>query len=199
MDIHSASTVSDRIVEALLDQIGSSNMSAGDSIASERQLMQGFNVSRLACREALAKLQGMGILKTRHGKRTFLADIDDSFVNPSVLKLLLAQGTISNADVIETRLMVEPSTAKLAAIRASDEKKSQLVEDARRISDDLHKLSILERAERFAAVDVAFHREIAVASGNAALPMILKNMHELLVRIRLEALIQVHPTKAYVV
>ena len=109
-------------------------------LPSERELMREFGVSRLACREALAKMQGMGILKARHGKGVYLTDIRSMSVNPAVLRLLQVYGDISNANVLQARLIIEPPSA-------------------------------------------------GAASGNPVFPMLLKDIHELLWRVRFEVLI----------
>ena len=189
MDVHSKTSISDHIVEELLERIRTNKLTAGDVLPSERALMQDFGVSRLACREALAKLQGMGILKAHHGKGVYLADIESLSVNPAVLRLLQVYGNISNTNVLEARLIIEPPAAALAAQRAGPDERDAIFKGVQDTEKDLKGLPILERVQRFAEVDVEFHQTVASAGGNPVLPMLLKNMHELMLRVRLEVLI----------
>lgn len=189
MDVHSTSSVSDRIAEQLLDRIRTKGLSEGDSLPSERELVREFQVSRLACREALAKLQGMGVLKIRHGKGVYLADIRGLSVSPAMLRLLQVRSETSSADVLEARLIIEPAAAGLAARRASAAEKEALLRQVQDSAKDLADLPLVERAQRFAEEDVSFHQTVAAASGNPVFPLLLKSMHELLLRVRLEVLI----------
>ena len=189
MDVHSTTNISDRIAEQLLDRIRTEGLSVGDLLPSERDLMKEFGVSRLACREALAKLQGMGILKARHGKGAYLADIRDLSVAPAVLRLLQVHGDISNANVLEARMIIEPAAAGLAASRANSAQRDALVKQALDATQGLADLPVVERAQRFAEEDVTFHQAVAAGSGNPVIPMLFRTMHELLLRVRLEVLI----------
>jgi GntR family transcriptional repressor for pyruvate dehydrogenase complex len=189
MKIHDTSSISDRIVEQLLEMIRKNELKSGDRLLSEREMMNNFGVSRLACREALAKLQGMGVLKARHGKGVFLTDIRSMSVNPEVLQLLQVYGDISNADVLQARLIIEPPSASYAAKNAGPGEKKQIKEITNKVEQSLEGLGPLEKAKRFAEEDVNFHQAVAAASGNPVLPMLLKSMHELLYRIRFEVLI----------
>jgi GntR family transcriptional repressor for pyruvate dehydrogenase complex len=189
MDIHSKNSISDRLVEQLLERIRQNKLSSGDMLPSERELVQEFGISRLACREAIAKMRGMGILEARHGKGVYLRDIENLSVNHEILRLLQVYGSISNANVIEARLIIEPVAASLAAQRASTEEREAIGRRALEGEQVLTDLSVLERAQRFAEADVAFHQAVASASGNQVLPMLLKSMHELLWRVRFEVLL----------
>lgn len=189
IDVHANTNVADRMARALLDQIMTQKFSAGQALPSERELMRQFNVSRLACREALAKLRGMGIIESHHGKGTYLANTDELSVTPVSLELLQSQGHISNDDILEARLIIEPSGARLAASRADSSHRRLILDQANTQGDSFEGLSVVEYARHFSDVDIAFHQSVAAASGNPVLPMLLKSMHELLLRIRLEVLI----------
>jgi len=189
LDIRQQANIADRIAEDLVDRILSDNFDIGEFLPSERNLMQEFGVSRLVCREALAKLRGMGIIKTRHGKGAFLADVKEAAVNPATLRILKAHGNISNTDVLQARLIIEPEAAGLAASHRNRTQSEQIYRQAEQAVGEYANLPLVERTQRCAEADVLFHQAIAAASGNPLLPMLLKSMHELLLRVRLEVLI----------
>ena len=188
-NVHATSNVSDRTAEALIDLILSDKLGAGTALPSERQLMDQLGVSRLVCREALAKLRGMGIIRAHHGKGAFVAELKDACANPATLKLLLGYGEISNDDIIRARLIIEPVAAGWATRQANKADRQEILSEAEAGFEGIEEMSVLDRAQKIAQLDVAFHQHIAAASGNPILPMLLKSMHELLLRIRLEVLI----------
>lgn len=189
MDIRQEANIADRIAEVLVDRILADNFDMGEFLPSERDLMQEFGVSRLVCREALAKLRGMGIIKTQHGKGAFLADIKKATINPATLKILKAHGDISNLKVLQARLIIEPEAAGLAARHCNRSQSEKIYQQVEQSTAEYNNLPLVERAQRFAETDILFHQSITAASGNPLLPMLLKSMHELLLRVRLEALI----------
>ena len=188
-DIHDRKNLSDRVAERIIDWIRTNKITTGDMIPPERELMKMFQVSRLACREGIAKLQGMGVLNAHHGKGVYLADIGAVSVNPAVLKLLQVYGNISSSDVIEARLLIEPPVAGFAAKRATRTERMRIWTESQTAADDLSTLYLPERAQRFGEMDVRLHQMIAAASRNRVIGLMFKHLHELLLRVRFEVLI----------
>lgn len=62
------------IKAALLDDIDTERLRAGDQVASENQLAQRFGVSRMTARRALTELVDEGILARTQGVGTFVSD-----------------------------------------------------------------------------------------------------------------------------
>ena len=189
MDIRQEENIADRIADVLVDRILTDNFNKGAFLPSERDLMHEFGVSRLVCREALAKLRGMGVIKTHHGKGAFLADIKKATINPATLKILKAHGDISNVEVLQARLIIEPEAAGMAACRCNKTQSEKICRQVEQSMTQDNDLPLVERAQRYAEADLLFHQTITAASGNPLLPMLLKSIHELLLRIRLEVLI----------
>ncbi len=63
-----------RLVQQIIDLIRSDNLKAGDSLPSESQLAQAFQVSRPVVREALRGLAILGVVETRQGGRCFVTE-----------------------------------------------------------------------------------------------------------------------------
>jgi DNA-binding FadR family transcriptional regulator len=127
-------------------------------LPTERELAQSMGLGRRAVRRALEVLEAEGLIWRRQGKGTFLGngpldtagDLYDlaSRTNPS--------------QVMETRLVLEPGIARLAALRASRQDVEALERLARRTAtagDD----------DGWELWDSVFHRRIAQCTGNHAL------------------------------
>jgi GntR family transcriptional regulator, transcriptional repressor for pyruvate dehydrogenase complex len=191
LDINLESNKADRVAERLLIQLMSKDLRDPQPLASERLLMKEFNVSRLVCREALAKLRGMGFVRTWHGKGNFLVKPGNGSLTTETLQYFAATGQITNKDILAVRLLIEPATAAMAASNAGKADYKSTIENLvnTQIDNDFLKLPLIERAQKYAVADVSFHQAIAAASGNPIMPILLKSLHELLLKVRLETLI----------
>jgi len=100
------------IVGELRDLIKDENIKIGGKLPSERELAERLQVGRSTVREALRSLELLGLIKTKRGEGTFLADFQKhQFVE--VLAGFIMQQPNSVADVRVTRRIHE-----LAAIQA---------------------------------------------------------------------------------
>jgi len=62
------------IVQQLRELIEKENIQPGDKLPSERVLTERLQVGRSSVREALRSLELLGLIETKHGGGTFLAD-----------------------------------------------------------------------------------------------------------------------------
>ncbi|MBS4199957.1 FadR family transcriptional regulator [Bacillus sp. FJAT-49732] len=86
--------------------ISDDGLKQGDKIPSERELTERLKVGRSSVREALRSLELLGLIETRRGEGTFLAD----FKNNQLIKLLgmfiLEDPNVKN-DITKTREILE--------------------------------------------------------------------------------------------
>lgn len=160
------------ISRRLLDYLLSGDIRAGERIPSERQLAETLGVGRSAVRDALRPLLMLGILEARQGDGTYLKGAESRLL-PQALEWGLLLGEHSALQLVEARIHIEIGLARLAAVRRTDAGLSQLRE----------RLSAMESAQdqdSFVEADVAFHLEIANASGNAVLAGVLASIQTLL-------------------
>lgn len=155
-------SLSDKIVEQIIDLISRDVLKPGDRLPSERDLCKRFGVGRTSLREALRSLTVMGILEGRVGEGTFV-----NRGNSKHLEKTLQWGMLLDAktvqDLIETRLMLESESASLAAVRAT-------VQDLEAIRATVMGMAgALAQREEFLAHDLEFHLLIAQASKNSIL------------------------------
>lgn len=137
-------------------------LTAGTRLPSERELSKRLRVSRPSLREALRTLELMGVVDTRHGSGTHVADSGtDVLRTPLEFLFLLDQPSV--ADLHETRSLLEVHLAARAAERRTDA-------DLKAIESALHDMkSNLQRPRDVTDPDVRFHEAIAAASHNRIL------------------------------
>ncbi|MGM0897283.1 MAG: FadR/GntR family transcriptional regulator [Bacillota bacterium] len=139
------------IVSEMRDMIREQNIRPGDRIPSERELAEQLAVGRSTIREALRSLELLGLIETRRGEGTFLADPRKHRL-VELLATFILQDTKALEDVRVTMCIHE--TAAIQAICGSDAAKLPVWESFRK---------------RLVAHDFKredFVRELMVLSGN---------------------------------
>ena len=120
MKPNTRTSVSDGIVEQVVDLISRDVLKPGDRLPSERELCKRLGVGRSSLREALRSLAVMGIIDGRVGDGTFVSNSNKRYLEKTLQwGLLLDRKRVQ--DLIETRLMLESQTAFLAAQRVTPE------------------------------------------------------------------------------
>lgn len=159
-------SLSDDIAQRIVQLIQGAKYEPGVRLPAISNMAVQFNVGAPTLREALKKLETLGIVDIRHGSGVYVGRSPDSMLisNPTfgatASKKLLV-------DLIEARIPIEVQTAALAARNATDEHLAdmdRILAEAGRSFQDTALLNQL---------NLAFHQHIALASGNVV-------MHELL-------------------
>ena len=136
----------------------------GERLPGEVQLAKEFGVSRSTLREAIRQLSSKGLVQVRHGEGTFVWYPEaDEFMSPLLPRLIMDREDITS--IMEARSMVEVETARLAALRRTDEELARLQELFEQMKESVHD------RKRFAKKDHAFHKQVALAAHN---PIIIK-------------------------
>jgi DNA-binding FadR family transcriptional regulator len=109
--------VSEVITEQLKQSILLGEFKAGHKLPSERDLAEQFQVSRVAIREALRKLENSGFIVTRQGvtRGAYVTDLTFEYLANAFLDLFLAD-KISIPELHHVRLLIGPEIARLAAL-----------------------------------------------------------------------------------
>ena len=150
----------DKIIKQIKALITSGQLKPGDKLPSERKLSDKLGVSRSHVREALQKLDFYGILKTLPQSGTVVAGIGITALEGLISDVLKIENN-DFASLVETRVLLEIESAKLAAERRSDEdiKKIQVALNAYEQEVNDGGKAIEE--------DLIFHLKIAEASKNS--------------------------------
>lgn len=143
-------------------EITSGRLKAGDTIPSERDLMQRFGVGRPAIREAMLSLRNKGLLRVGAGERTRVSRptidaIVEGVSGPVRLMLADPQGV---RDLQHARRFLECALARHAAAQANAAAVARLLARLEANRAALNNPSAFERT------DVEFHYELALIAGN---------------------------------
>lgn len=119
--------LSAQIEEQLQQQILNGKWKPGERLPSENALCRIFQVSRVSIRQALQSMSAKGLIETRDGNGSFVAQptIGD-YVQQSMPNIYLAEDSLCT--VLEFRLLFEAPVAELAATRATDEQLQKMEE-----------------------------------------------------------------------
>ena len=174
--------LSHEVVDRLLARITRGELSAGDHLPSERDLMSQYGVGRPAVREALQALERMGFLTITHGERArIVAPTARTMIDQVALsaKHLLSISPTSLEHLKEARVFFETSMVRIAAEHASEADVARLRwRHAEHEAVARAGLGSSGHRDEFLQKDMAFHREIAGISGNAIYVALCEAMFE---------------------
>ncbi|WP_250502700.1 MULTISPECIES: FadR/GntR family transcriptional regulator [unclassified Caballeronia] len=157
--------LSDTVAQQLHKLIEKGSFAATGKLPTEAVLAQEFGVSRTVIREAISRLKNEGMVEPRQGSGVFI--VERAGIRP--LRIDYAQAVEPGAvvQILALRRAIEAEVASEAAQRRTDEQLAA-------IDDALASIDEAVRDGRDGvAEDVAFHREIANATGN---PYFLKTL-----------------------
>lgn len=158
-----------RVAESLGRRVAAYELPAG-SVVNLASLEQEYGVSRTVAREAMRLLESLGMIEAR--RRVGLIVADEAHWNvfsPRVIEWRLA-GPGRDAQLhslLDLRIAVEPTAARLAAVHASPEQRERLVTLARKLRA-MGERGLGESPE-YLRTDVGFHQTLLRASGNEML------------------------------
>jgi GntR family transcriptional regulator, transcriptional repressor for pyruvate dehydrogenase complex len=110
--------VSHYVVEQVRDAILTGGFKPGDRLASQRELVDQFQVSKASMREALTVLEGMGLIEARKGTGggIFAAEVDMKTTVHSLTNFLHFTN-VSVGDITMLRYFLEPHLAEIGLSR----------------------------------------------------------------------------------
>ena len=142
--------------------------SPGDRLPPERELIVSLDMSRNSLRRALESLERDGVIWRHVGKGTFVAARGGNTGSETLGEL---SKQVTPAQLMRSRLALEPAIAREAAINASDEA--------------VTRLGVLrDRAvgavdwDEYEAQDDLLHRAVAEATGNPLLLLLFDQLNQ---------------------
>ncbi|WP_432738451.1 FadR/GntR family transcriptional regulator [Maridesulfovibrio sp. FT414] len=167
--------VSETAAKQLEELIKNKTFVEGEPLPSERQLMQELQVGRGSIREALRILEIKGFIETQPGIGAFVKSYEGDIFSP--LSSWLKDNNEALRHFFEVRSLLEPSTARMAAERMSEEDLEALrknIEEFRSTVED-------EDLPRAILVDAEFHRLIGKGTGNKVLSSIMDVLYRTMI------------------
>jgi GntR family transcriptional repressor for pyruvate dehydrogenase complex len=150
--------------------ISEGTLTPGYKLPSERELSLTFGVSRTSLRPVMKVLKMMGVISQRVGDGTYLSS-DASSVLSEPMEFLFLLDETSSQELMETRLIVEPTLAANAAERATPDQLfvlRQTIAEIEAAGND--QFRIIE-------ADLLFHRTILQSSGNRIFGRLFQVIH----------------------
>lgn len=139
--------------------ITSGTIVPGERLPSERDLAQRFQVSRPTIREAMIALEIAGLVEVRTGSGIY--------VLPNSAQRGIADVGPGAFEILESRRLIEPELARLAAKHITSEQLQELSLALQEMEGEASASHVSEEADK------RFHCIIAEASGNSALAAVM--------------------------
>ena len=144
----------------------------GDQIPTERELVSMYGTSRTVVNAALSELAQKGFLKINPRQWTQVADYKKEGTLAVIFSMMQYNGRNVDMEllqsVLDARLLVETESAKLAALKATDE-------DIALLGDINQKEKSVGDIKERAEIDYSFHHALTLAGGNLVYPLIINS------------------------
>lgn len=161
------------IAERIAKKIQAGEFSVGDRLPAERELAEVLQVSRSSVREALIALELSGYVEVRMGSGVFVVASHATGGGPAesdaAPSLAHVASDIGPFELLDTRLLIEPECAALAAQNGTMEQLAGIRQAQ----------AALSGGGALSPHDRAFHAAIAAACGNAALEAVVMHVWDL--------------------
>jgi len=148
------------VAERLLDAIARGDYPVGGRLPGDREIAAMAQVSRPTAREAILALELIGAVEVRHGAGVYVIDPGLRSAETAAVALGVPQ------ELIEARVSVEPTVARLSAQRVTTEdvvRLRALVDDGEAVIRDGGPYS------RLSHLGLSFHAQLGQCCGNRVL------------------------------
>jgi len=168
--------ISDFVIEDIIEKIKSEQFAPGERLPSEKSLSEEFDISRASTREALQKLEVLGLIDIKHGKGSFVSD--SPYLKPiqEIVASKLLTADVGVKELLETRLYIEQGTVKLASINVSESELNELEKVVREMDKAVEGNDV----ESFSELDLKFHLLIGRISGNTLMRRMLRTIRDIM-------------------
>jgi len=171
-------SLSHKVATEIEEAILSKKLPPGEKLPCELDMCSQFGVSRTAVREALCTLSAKGLISIKKGRGIFVTQLSSEHVINSIHNYLETKSNSNSPlEVMQARMIIEPSISEYAAIHRG-------VEDISRLKRNLELMTNNNDPIEHARLDMKFHHLIAEASGNPIMPLILNPIHRLMPNIK---------------
>jgi DNA-binding FadR family transcriptional regulator len=167
-----------QIADELRALIIAGELSEGDSLGHEPELVERFGVSRPSLREALRILEAEGFITVVRGVRGgVVVHQADERMTARTAAMVLQSRNVALSDVFEARAQLEPLAAKAIA---SSRRRRSIAGELRRLIDDEE--ACVEDPEAFGVANAVFHERLVALAGNQTLTIVAEMLNEIVAR-----------------
>jgi GntR family transcriptional regulator, transcriptional repressor for pyruvate dehydrogenase complex len=167
-----------QVADELRALIVSGELSEGDSIGREPELVERFGVSRPSLREALRILEAEGLITVVRGVLggVFVHEPDQRMTARTAALVLQARN-VALADVYDARSMLEPVAVRVVAESRS---RHAAATELRRLTAEQDK--VIEDPDAFGVANARFHERLVALAGNQTLTIVAEMLNEVVAR-----------------
>lgn len=151
----------EEVANQIRERIRLEQWRAGERLPAEGELAKEFDVSRSTVREAVRSLQMSGLLRSRAGAGTYVAESAPMILLTRELADIMSDPDHLH-DLVRARLLLEPQLAALAAAKATPAEKDALLRMVDRMEQETDRFGLMTQGH-------AFHMALAAASHNVVL------------------------------
>ena len=174
----------DQVAGRLRLFIDNGNLQANDRLPSEPELVERLKVSRTVLREAISRLESIGLLKVRRGLGTFVGDRASLSITTQLIRSAMSISTRDLKQAAQFRRDIECPCARRAAERATQE---QIIELENLLAQMVSNKADLTLKMRF---DFDFHLKIIEIGGNELMRNVLEVLQEFVIAAMIQTLDQ---------
>jgi GntR family transcriptional repressor for pyruvate dehydrogenase complex len=165
-------SLSEKIVDRLLQLIREKQLKPGDRLPPERELAVSMGVSRPSLREALRALSVMKIIENRQGSGTYITSLEPEMLIEH-LDFIIALNDKAFLDLFQARKILEVGLVALAAQSINEDELAALETCLKRSEASIND------PEAFLQTDLELHQRIAEAARNQILTLFVKSINDL--------------------
>ena len=155
-----------KVAQDIRTQIISGQYQIGDKLPAERLLCESLGLSRTVVREAMIMLEVEGFVEVRKGSGIHVMAKQVQYQNH-----LSSQNDAGPFELLQARQLIESNIAEFAATQVTKNEITALY--------DIQEQALQEDRFRDSKWDKAFHIEIAKATQNGSLVLIVENMWQM--------------------
>jgi GntR family transcriptional repressor for pyruvate dehydrogenase complex len=170
-----ADLVADRVFRELTDKVLSGRYAPGEKLPPQRTLASELGVNMAPVREAVRRLEQLGVVEVRHGDGMRVTNWRASGGLDVLAHVVLAPGGLDGsmlAAIMEARRLMLSEAARLAAERRNHEQAERLLRLAAAIAEEGQDAAAQ-------ALDFEFFAELVEASGNVVLVLVTNSIRRI--------------------
>lgn len=155
------SNVIDTVYNKMVEYITNGDWPAGQKIPPENELAKTFQVSRSSIRQAISKLNALGLIESRQGSGTIIKRSSASATLTDIIPTIMFE-IEDNLHIFEFHKGIQIECAKLACHRYTEEQMERLIYHTKQMTD----FYVMGDKTKAIFHDLECHKIICEMSGN---------------------------------